>query len=54
MLVASEQSEALAQQILRLGSDPELRRRLGEQARLDVVSHFSLDSTIGSLVERFK
>jgi glycosyltransferase involved in cell wall biosynthesis len=53
VLVAPEQPDVIAREIVRLGSNPVLRRQMGEQARLDVMSRFSLDSSIGSLVARF-
>ena len=53
VLVAPEQPDLIAKEIIRLGSNPVLRRQMGAQARLDVMSRFSLDSTIGSLVARF-
>jgi glycosyltransferase involved in cell wall biosynthesis len=53
VLVPPEQPDAIAEEIIRLGSNPTLRREMGVQARLDVVSRFSLESSIGSLVARF-
>jgi glycosyltransferase involved in cell wall biosynthesis len=46
-LVPGRDAAALAQAILRLAGDPELRRRFGEQSRRRAVTHFDLSVVVG-------
>jgi glycosyltransferase involved in cell wall biosynthesis len=49
-LVASEDSEAMADRILRLLRDPVMARRMGETARKTVKARFSIDAMMNRLM----
>ena len=52
--VGPEDPKALADAILKLAEDPELRRRLGRRGREYVVREMSLKKAVGDLEEIFK
>ena len=54
LLVDSEDVQALTAAILRVTQDVKFRQRIAEQGRLDVMNRFSLESNIGSLVDKFR
>ncbi len=54
LLVPVAQADALAQSLLKLISDKELGRRMGDSARRQAVTNFSLDRYVTSIEEVFR
>ncbi len=54
ILVATEDTDLLAQALTDLIQSPKLRMQLGQQGRQTVCKHFTLEANIGQLVERFR
>jgi glycosyltransferase involved in cell wall biosynthesis len=54
LLVAPSDTAGLAQAILELIRDPELRRRLGASARARVLECYRLDRSVATLAEIFR
>jgi len=54
LLVQSKNPEAIAEKILELNSDPEMRRRLGEAARETVLERYTAEKIVGRYLEIYE
>ena len=54
LLVQSKNPEAIAEKILELNSDPEMRRRLGEAARETVMERYTAERIVGQYMEIYE
>ncbi len=54
LLVPVEDSQALAEGILKIISDKELVRKLGENGRMKVVESYSLEDTVKNTVQLYE
>ena len=53
-LVQSKNPEAIAERILDLNADPELRRRLGDAARETVLERYTAEKVVGQYMEIYE
>ncbi|MCB1753387.1 MAG: glycosyltransferase family 4 protein [Gammaproteobacteria bacterium] len=51
LLVAPDDIEATAQAIIRLATDPELRKRLGQRGRVHVRTHYDWKHNVETMLE---
>jgi N-acetyl-alpha-D-glucosaminyl L-malate synthase BshA len=54
LLVQSKNPEAIAEKILELNSDPEMRRSLGEAARETVLEKYTAEKIVGQYLETYE
>ncbi len=53
-LVQSKNPEAIAERVLELNADPELRRRIGEAARARVLERYTAEKVVGQYMEIYE
>lgn len=53
-LVQSKNPEAIAERVLELNADPELRRRIGEAARARVLERYTAEKVVGQYMEVYE